>query len=127
MPGAPAQFCLPRLSASVRHIGCIFRCEADIVKPLRDPQGNESRHAIRYGQIDGKVVLELGCGNGWLTWQLAGDAGSVFGLDPCLSDLVEGKTSQPAHQPHAWFSGGKAEHLPFASGTFDVALYANAL
>lgn len=97
------------------------------MKPLRDPDGNEARHAIRFGQVRNKVVLELGCGNGWLTWQVAGDAGRVFGLDPCLADLQEGRNSQPDRYTQVWFAGGMAEHLPFASGIFDVALYANAL
>jgi cyclopropane fatty-acyl-phospholipid synthase-like methyltransferase len=50
---------------------------------LQDPEENEIRALLKHtGSLEGKTVLEVGSGDGRLTWRYAGDAAFVTGLDP---------------------------------------------
>jgi cyclopropane fatty-acyl-phospholipid synthase-like methyltransferase len=50
---------------------------------LQDPEENEIRALLKYAvSFEGKSVLEIGCGDGRLTWRYAGDAAHVTGIDP---------------------------------------------
>jgi SAM-dependent methyltransferase len=73
----------------------------------------------RMGKIDeildlkGKRVLDLGCGNGCYTAELALRAACVCGVDIQISNLKAFRQSIPRVQ-------GAGENLPFASESFDV-------
>jgi FkbM family methyltransferase len=73
----------------------------------------------RIGKIDetleltGKCVLDLGCGNGCYTEELASRAAYVCGVDIQMSHLKAFKQSIPRVQ-------AAAENLPFAPKSFDV-------
>ena len=48
-----------------------------------DPQKREIRALLPVtGELAGKHVLEVGCGDGRLTWRYARRAASVVGIDP---------------------------------------------
>ena len=50
---------------------------------LQDPEENEIRALLKHtGSFEGKSVLEIGCGDGRLTWRYAGDTAHVTGIDP---------------------------------------------
>jgi len=50
---------------------------------LLDPPGNEIRALLKAaGSFQDKRVLEIGCGDGRLTWLYAHQAGSIVGIDP---------------------------------------------
>ncbi len=50
---------------------------------LQDPEENEIRALLKHsGSLEGKSVLEIGCGDGRLTWRYAGGAAHVTGIDP---------------------------------------------
>ena len=53
-----------------------------------DPEENEI-HALftLTGSLAGKRVLEIGCGDGRLTWRYASEAGHITGIDPELDKL----------------------------------------
>jgi SAM-dependent methyltransferase len=74
---------------------------------------------IRIGKIDetlelkGKRVLDLGCGNGCYTAELARRGAHVCGVDIQMSHLKAFRQLIPRVQ-------GVGENLPFASGAFDV-------
>ena len=54
-----------------------------------DPEDRETRALFDFvGTLDGKRVLEIGCGNGRLTWRYAAQAAHVTGIDPNL-DRIE--------------------------------------
>lgn len=71
------------------------------------------------GVEPGQTALDVGCGSGILTEELARRLGaaSVSAIDP--SPLVEACT---ARVPDADVRRGAAEDLPWPDGTFDVAL-----
>lgn len=46
-----------------------------------DREGVETRVIHDLVEFDGKRVLEVGCGDGRMTWRFASDAASVFAID----------------------------------------------
>ncbi len=48
---------------------------------IKDPRGAEARALAALGDFDGKRVLEIGCGDGRLTWLYAEQAAEVLGVD----------------------------------------------
>src|SRR3989440_10675454 len=73
----------------------------------------------RMGKIDktldlrGMRVLDLGCGNGSYTEELARRAESVYGIDLHMPHLQAFREAIPRVQ-------GSGEHLPFAAESFDA-------
>jgi N-acetylglucosaminyldiphosphoundecaprenol N-acetyl-beta-D-mannosaminyltransferase len=63
--------------------------------------------------LKGKCVLDLGCGNGCYTAELARRGASVFGADILMSNLKAFRTQIPRVQ-------AAGENLPFAAESFDV-------
>ncbi|WP_420584348.1 methyltransferase domain-containing protein [Ruegeria sp.] len=71
----------------------------------------------------GETILDLGCGNGLLTAELAravGSTGQVTGLDPSPDMLSLAKT-RCAEFGHVDLIEGPAEEMPFADNQFDKA------
>jgi len=68
-------------------------------------------------------ALDIGCGAGLSTAPLTSLARNVLGVDPALAML------QAAHRiaPDAAFAAGRAEALPFRSGSFDLVTAAGAI
>lgn len=97
------------------------------MEPSRDPEGFEAKNLILAGQFAGKEVLEIGCGGGWLTWQYAGCAKGIFGIDPGFPDLQKAKTSQPTVVTNVSLTQSKGEALPFPSGILDIAVFSSSL
>ncbi len=94
---------------------------------LSDPEGAEARNLIFAGQFTGKEVLEIGCGSAGLTWQYAGIAAQVFGIDPGFPDLREAKTTQPASVTNVSLAQSIGEAPPFPSNTFDISVFSSSL
>jgi Methylase involved in ubiquinone/menaquinone biosynthesis len=76
----------------------------------------------------GEIVLDMGCGEGKETLQLARQGLSVISTD--LSHLQLGRARQLLQEsaPHArvWFVQANAEELPFASNSFRI-IYGKAI
>lgn len=49
---------------------------------LRDPAGSEIQALREAADLDGRRVLEVGCGDGRLTWRYAELASHVTAIDP---------------------------------------------
>lgn len=75
------------------------------------------------GNLDGRRLLEIGCGQGYGTWHLVRRGARVVGLD--LSDrrcrAAREALSAPAAPRVGWCVAG-AERLPFAAASFDLVL-----
>jgi len=85
------------------------------------------RRFLRFVPIrPGDVVLEVGCGTGAVTRDLAGlvgRRGSVVGVDPSRVILGEArKLSRGVGGGRITLRQADGAHLPFADGRFDVAL-----
>jgi SAM-dependent methyltransferase len=74
----------------------------------------------------GERVLDLGCGAGTDTLvaaQMVGPAGSVAGVDMTPEMLAKARASaEEIGAANVTFTEGEAESLPFADGSFDVAI-----
>src|SRR5512143_2380504 len=93
-----------------------------------DPEGIERKLLHRYADFGSgpvKRVLEVGSGDGRLTWRYAHAAAQVVGIDLHPDDLRIALADRPADLAALMhFGRADAEHLPFAAGTFDLAIFA---
>jgi RNA polymerase sigma factor (sigma-70 family) len=69
------------------------------------------------------TVLDVGTGTGYLAGMVAPLVGSVIGVDPASAMLARAgqKMTQSGFQ-HVMFTKGRAEALPLATGSVDVAM-----
>ncbi len=100
------------------------RSEATYMTPDVVEQRRAVRAALALGH--GEKVLDIGSGPGLLAHELAvevGAAGSVVGVDPSESMLTLARLRPPADgTAEIRFVAGDAYALPFADGSFDVAV-----
>ncbi len=93
-----------------------------------DPEGTEIKYLLRYAELEkrhGPRVLEVGCGDGRLTWRYAGTARQVLGIDLHADDLRVAFVDRPADlASRVQFARADAVHLPVASQAFDLAIFA---
>jgi ubiquinone/menaquinone biosynthesis C-methylase UbiE len=94
---------------------------------MRDPEGIEAKKIVQTGMADGKDVLEIGCGNGWLTWQFAAGVKKVIGIDTDIENLRQALSDRPRELTDVHFAQGEGEGLPFASSAFDIVVFTNSL
>jgi ubiquinone/menaquinone biosynthesis C-methylase UbiE len=93
------------------------------MKPRRDPEGIEIEYLEWTESLNGRRVLEIGCGNGRLIDRYIGVARLVFGIDPDEEKLADipGKGQQWSAMP-VILAQAQAEDLPFADGDFETVL-----
>ena len=60
-----------------------------------DPENNEIRALLDLVDFSGKHVLEIGCGDGRLTWRYAQAATHVTGIDPFEKAIGRAIENQP--------------------------------
>lgn len=94
----------------------------------RDPEHNESRFLHRAVDFTGQRVLEVGCGEGRMTWLYAAACASVTGVEPDLDALRVLRVDTPSALARKVIpAAARAEFLPFAHEKFDIALLAWSL
>jgi len=62
-----------------------------------DPENNEPRALFEYADLSDKHVLEIGCGDGRLTWRYADKAGRVTAIEPSSEQIALAKENRPKH------------------------------
>lgn len=62
---------------------------------VKDPEGAEARVLGQTADFTGARVLEVGCGDGRLTWLYAARAESVLGLDPDEEQIALARAATP--------------------------------
>jgi 2-polyprenyl-3-methyl-5-hydroxy-6-metoxy-1,4-benzoquinol methylase len=89
-----------------------------------DPEGNETAALFDLVEVEGREVLEIGCGDGRLTWRYADRAAHVTAIEPFEGSIARARerlseTELPVELRHVGFED-------FAAGTdpdvFDVTL-----
>ena len=103
--------------------------DAERYHRLSDPQVAWGQRVLdRLAPADGETILDIGCGTGRLTAQLAtaADAGFVVGLDRSEAMLVQAREWLGRQAPHVRLVRGDAAALPFAE-TFDAIFSAATL
>jgi ubiquinone/menaquinone biosynthesis C-methylase UbiE len=93
-----------------------------------DPEGTEAKYLLRYAglaQPGSQRVLEVGCGDGRLTWRYANAVGQVLGIDLHADDLRVAVVDRPANLAgRVHFARADALQLPVANRSFDLAIFA---
>ncbi len=93
-----------------------------------DPDGNETRVIHELVEFDGKDVVEIGCGNGRMTWRYAHAAASVLGLDPDEAAIASAIESTPAELvTQVSFRTQDISTVKLPRESFDVAVLAWSL
>jgi len=90
-----------------------------------DPENNESRALFDLVAFSGQRVLEIGCGDGRLTWRYADSAAHVTAIDPFEASIARAKENTPEELK----SRVNFRHITFddfavesRSLTFDIAI-----
>lgn len=95
---------------------------------IRDPEGVELKHILKYADFDGKKVLEIGCGDGRLTYKYAALTEHVTAIDPSMEEIKKAIEKIPSHlTAKLEFREGGGESLPFSDNSFDIAFFAYSL
>jgi 2-polyprenyl-3-methyl-5-hydroxy-6-metoxy-1,4-benzoquinol methylase len=88
---------------------------------VKDSGGAEARVLGGTADFSGARVLEIGCGDGRLTWLYAPRAVSVLGLDPDEEQIELARAETPPElADRVQFEVGDAEDLS-RTAVFDVA------
>lgn len=94
----------------------------------KDPEQSETKFLRRMVDFTGKHALEIGSGEGRLTWRYAGSARRVTGIDPDRDSQRVAYYDMPTDlRKTTAFACASALHLPFPHETFDIALLAWSL
>ncbi len=94
----------------------------------KDPEGRELGTLDRLVSLAGMRVLEIGCGDGRLTWNLAKRANRVLGIDPDRQDIAKARRALPKQlKDRVRFEVGQAETYPFTNRGFEVAVFSWSL
>jgi 2-polyprenyl-3-methyl-5-hydroxy-6-metoxy-1,4-benzoquinol methylase len=62
-----------------------------------DPENNEPRALFDVAEFSDKHVLEIGCGDGRLTWRYADKAAYVTAIEPNAEQIVLARKQLPNH------------------------------
>ena len=77
----------------------------------------------KVGDLQGRVALDLGCGSGWLSQELARRGAVVCGLDLSRGLLTLAlKSIERSVKQKVSFIEGDAHWLPFGDATFDLVV-----
>ena len=91
-------------------------------------EGFEPKLIERFVSLRDKRVLEIGCGDGRLTFQYAARASSVLAIDPDRPSIDEARFQQHARgASNIEFRLGSIERLPKPGAPYDVALFSWSL
>ena len=89
-----------------------------------DPEDNETRVLHRLVDFQGKDVLEIGCGDGRLTWRYADLAASILGIDPKEGKIALAREHTPEHlRSTVNFQIADIATLAPPETAFDIAIF----
>src|SRR5258705_3353147 len=120
--------------AQVQHVGMFTTVDAlddpgvfigllDRIQDAPDVQATRADLVGRLALRAGEQVLDLGCGTGDHTREVAAlvaPGGSVVGVDFSTSMITEATGRQASSATTVTFEQGDAQHLRFESDTFDA-------
>ena len=100
------------------------------VEPVSDypPPGMEVRLFQRHVDLAGKRILEIGCGDGRLTREIAPLAASILAVEPDPARVADAtRLTADAGITNVRFRVGSAQDLRSSAEPFDVALFSWSL
>jgi ubiquinone/menaquinone biosynthesis C-methylase UbiE len=95
---------------------------------LLDPSGTEPEVLFNAADFRDARILEVGSGDGRLTFRYAEVALFVVGIDPNAEAVAGAIPSRPSRlRRHVSFLPADAQALPFRDGSFDIVLFSWSL
>jgi ubiquinone/menaquinone biosynthesis C-methylase UbiE len=89
----------------------------------KDPEGVETKQLLQAVDFSNRRVLEIGCGDGRLTWRYALFAQRITAIDIDSSALQQALNAcQPKIKKKTTFICADSVNLPFRHGIFDIAI-----
>ncbi len=99
-----------------------------MAKPQKDPENFERKKLLDYADFADSHALEIGCGEGRLTWKYAAASTRTVGLDPDFDSLRIARADRPADlHGRVDLLCASAYHLPLPKEKFDIAVLAWSL
>ncbi len=93
-----------------------------------DPEGVETSALFQAATWDERDVLEIGCGDGRLTFRYAAHTRSVLAIDPDEEGIEFARATLPEElRGRVTFECAGIEELPITPESFDVVLLAWSL
>jgi len=95
-----------------------------------DPENNEINALLDMADFSGKHVLEIGCGDGRLTWRYADQAAHVTAIEPSAEQIKLAKDNTPNNlQEKVEFHVASLEDFAdkSPSSTFDLVILSYSL
>jgi ubiquinone/menaquinone biosynthesis C-methylase UbiE len=93
-----------------------------------DPEGAETDALARLAPVDGLRVLELGCGDGRLTFRYAPAAASVLAVDPDEEQIAAARAALPSDlSDRVTFAVTGAAEVDAPHESFDLAFFSWSL
>jgi ubiquinone/menaquinone biosynthesis C-methylase UbiE len=93
-----------------------------------DPEEAETRVLHDLIDFTGMDVLEIGCGDGRMTWRFADSTRSVLALDPVAVSIEEARASTPDHlRSTVTFHVADITSAPLPTAAFDLAVFSWSL
>jgi len=98
------------------------------IAPRLDADGSERRAIHDLVDFSGKDVLEIGCGNGRVTWCYAESAASVLAVDPREKDIEQARQQTPdSLRGRVTFVATDAATVEIPEAAFDVVLFSRSI
>ncbi|MGH3137064.1 MAG: class I SAM-dependent methyltransferase [Gaiellaceae bacterium] len=93
-----------------------------------DAEGAQLAAVLRAADFAGTRVLEVGCGEGRLTWGIAPIAASVLAFDPDRDDLATARANCPVElREKVRFEIASAEELQVTPNSVDLVFFSWSL
>ena len=93
-----------------------------------DAEGAHLAAILRAADFSNKRVLEVGCGEGRLTWGIAPLADSVLAFDPSSEDVASARTNCPAElREKVRFAVASAEEIEVEPQSVDLVFFSWSL
>lgn len=102
----------------------------EIMTITADPNATETTVLHELMDFTGSRVLEIGCGDGRVTWQYAGQAASVMAIDPNKEAIANAIKQRPAElSERVEFRVSGIEDFAVTPGVpgFDVVIFTRSL
>jgi len=94
----------------------------------KDTDHNEGKFLHKFVDLKDKDVLEIGCGEGRLTWQYASETRFTAAIDLDRDSLRVARVDCPSDlKDKVHLARADSIHLPFAKEKFDIAILAWSL
>lgn len=95
---------------------------------IKDPKRTESRYLHQFADFTNRRVLEIGSGEGRLTWKYAKSTRATIAIDADRDALRVARVDTSSElQSRMHLTCATSEYLPFSKETFDIAILAWSL